>query len=288
MKEIGLPIALAIIMFGMGLGLTLADFTRVFKNPKAFAVGTFLQVVSLPILTILIIWIFNLSGPFAVGMMILAACPGGVTSNILTYIGKGDVALSVSLTAIISVLGFITVPLITGWSLINYMGEAAPELPITQTVIGIFVITTVPVVLGMIVRRVNSEFASKAERVFGPLSMIVFIAVVIGALIAERDNVVAYISQTGVPTIALNLLTMMVAAGVAALLLLPRDQKTAITLECGLQNATLGITVAATMLGRTDISIPVAVYGLLMLFTGFAYAMWAKKQSAEGDGTELE
>ena len=118
--------------------------------------------------------------------------------------------------------------------------------------------------------------------------MIVFIAVVIGALIAERDNVVAYISQTGVPTIALNLLTMMVAAGVAALLLLPRDQKTAITLECGLQNATLGITVAATMLGRTDISIPVAVYGLLMLFTGFAYAMWAKKQSAEGDGTELE
>ena len=115
MKEVGLPIALAIIMFGMGLGLTVSDFTRVFSKPKAFVVGTFLQIVSLPILAFIVISIFPMSGPFAVGMMILAACPGGVTSNILTYIGKGDVALSVSLTAIISLLGFITVPLITGW-----------------------------------------------------------------------------------------------------------------------------------------------------------------------------
>ena len=285
MKEIGLPIALAIIMFGMGLGLTLADFTRVFKSPKAFAIGTVLQVVSLPILTAIIIWVFGMSGPFAVGMMILAACPGGVTSNILTYIGKGDVALSVSLTAIISVLGFITVPLITGWSLANYMGEAAPELPIAQTVIGIFVITTVPVILGMAVRRFSADLASKAEKIFGPLSMIVFIAVVIGALIAERDNVVSYISQTGIPTIVLNVVTMAAAAGVAAFFLLPRDQRTAITLECGLQNATLGITVAVTMLGRTDISIPVAVYGLLMLFTGFAYSMWAKSKAQSDSGS---
>lgn len=279
MKEIGLPIALAIIMFGMGLGLTVADFTRVFKKPRAFVVGTLLQVVSLPILTIIVISLFPLSAPFAVGMMILAACPGGVTSNILTYIGRGDVALSVSLTAIISVLGFITVPLITGWALTNYMGEAAPELPIAKTIIGVFLITTVPVALGMLVRGASNAFADRAEKIFSPLSMVVFVAVVIGALIAERDNVISYISQTGLPVIVLNLVAMAVAGFVAMLLAVPRSQRTAITLECGLQNATLGIVVAITLLERTDISIPVAVYGLLMLFTGFAYAMWAKSKS---------
>ncbi len=276
MKEVGLPIALAIIMFGMGLGLTFADFTRVFSRPKAFVVGTFLQIVSLPLLTILIITLFPLAAPFAVGMMILAACPGGVTSNILTYIGKGDVALSVSLTAIISVLGFITVPLITGWALKNYMGENAPELDIASTIIGVFVITTVPVVLGMLVRKISASFADKAEKVFSPLSIIVFLVVVIGALIAERDNIVPYISQTGLPTIVLNVVTMGVAALVALVLAVPREQRTAITLECGLQNATLGIVVAVTILDRTDISVPIAVYGLLMLFTGFGYALWAR------------
>lgn len=282
MKEVGLPIALAIIMFGMGLGLTLADFTRVFSKPKAFVVGTFLQIVSLPLLTILIISIFPLSAPFAVGMMILAACPGGVTSNILTYIGKGDVALSVSLTAIVSVLGFLTVPLITGWALTNYMGASAPELPIAKTIVGVFVITTVPVVLGMLVRKLNASFADKAERIFSPLSMIVFIVVVVGALVAERENVVSYISQTGGPAIALNIVTMLVAGAVAVFMSVPRDQRTAITLECGLQNATLGIVVAVTMLDSVEISIPIAVYGLLMLFTGFAYAMWAKSSASNG------
>lgn len=282
MKEIALPVALAIIMFGMGLGLTVADFTRVFSRPRAFVVGTLLQVISLPLLTIAVISLFPLAAPFAVGMMILAACPGGVTSNILTYIGKGDVALSVSLTAVISVLGFITVPIITGWALSNYMGEAAPELPIAQTIIGVFVITTVPVLLGMLVRKASAGFADRAERVFSPLSMIVFVAVVVGALIAERENIVPYISQTGLPVIILNLVAIAVAAFTAVALSVPRDQRTAITLECGLQNATLGIVVAVTMLGRTDISVPIAVYGLLMLFTGFGYAMWARSRASAG------
>ncbi|MEM7215008.1 MAG: bile acid:sodium symporter family protein [Pseudomonadota bacterium] len=282
MKEVGLPIALAIIMFGMGLGLTVSDFTRVFSKPKAFMAGAFLQIVSLPILAFFIVSIFPMAGPFAVGFMILAACPGGVTSNILTYIGKGDVALSVSLTAVISLIGFLTVPLITGWALSNFMGETAPDLPIAKTMIGILLITTVPVILGMIVRKVSASFADRAEKVFGPLSIVVFIVVVVGALIAERDNIIPYISQTGLPAIVLNLVTMAVAAGVAAMLTIPRGQRTAITLECGLQNATLGITVAVTLLDRTDISVPVAVYGLLMLFTGFAYAMWAKSRASSG------
>ena len=220
-----------------------------------------------------------MAAPFAVGLLILAACPGGVTSNILTYIGRGDVALSVSLTAIISLLGFITVPLITGFALTNYMGESAPELPIAKTVVGILVITTVPVALGMLVRKFSENAADRLETIFGPLSVIVFILVVLGALYVERANVVPYIQQTGVATILLNLATMAMAAFVAKMLLLPNEQRTAITLECGLQNSTLGLAVAITILGRTDISVPVAVYGLLMLFSGFAYAMWARSRA---------
>lgn len=279
MKEIGLPIALAIIMFGMGLGLTVADFKRVFSRPKAFLTGAVLQIVSLPLLAFLVVSVFPLSAAFAVGFMILAACPGGVTSNILTYISRGDVALSVSLTAVISLLGFVTVPLITGWSLAHFMGSDAPELPLASTIIGVFVITTVPVVLGMVVRKLSARLADRAESIFAPLSMIVFIAVVIGALLAERDNVVSYISQTGLPAIVLNVIVMGVAILAGSLMSLNAAEKKTIALECGLQNATLGLLVAVTILGRTDISIPIAVYGLLMLFIGFGYALWARGKS---------
>ncbi|MBO6815695.1 MAG: bile acid:sodium symporter family protein [Rhizobiaceae bacterium] len=279
MLKVGLPIALAIIMFGMGLGLTVKDFTRVFAKPKAFLAGTFLQIVSLPLLAFLVLSLFQLSGALAVGMMILAACPGGVTSNILTYISRGDVALSVSLTAIISLLGFVTVPLITGWSLNYHMGQGAPDLPIASTMIGILLITTIPVALGMLVRKLNAGLADRAERVFAPLSMIIFIAVVIGALFAERANIASYIQQVGFPAIVLNLVTMAVAFLTARFLLLPASQRSAITLECGLQNSTLGLAVALTILDRPDISIPIAVYGLLMLFTGFGFAMWTRQRN---------
>ena len=278
--KVGLPIALAIIMLGMGLGLTVADFTRVFRKPKAFFAGAVLQIIALPLVAIAILSIFAMSPPLAVGIMILAACPGGVTSNILTYISRGDVALSVSLTAVISLLGFVTVPLITGWALQNYMGEAAPELPIAKTMIGILLITTIPVMIGMLIRKFAPSFANKAEKVFGPLSVIVFIAVVIAALIAERENIIPYISQSGIPTIVLNIATMAIAAGVAVILALPKNQRSAITLECGLQNSTLGLAVALTILDRSDISIPIAVYGLLMLFTGFGYAWWARSRNS--------
>ncbi len=283
MLKIGLPIALAIIMFGMGLGLTVADFSRVFSKPKAFLLGAGLQIVMLPLIVVLMLFLFPLSAPFAAGLMILAACPGGVTSNILTYIARGDVALSVSLTAVISLLGFVTVPLITGFALSHHMSEAAPELPIAKTMIGILLITTIPVALGMLVRKLNINVAVRMEKVFAPLSAIIFIAVLIGALLAERDNVVPYIQQTGAHAIALNLVTMFVAIMAARMFMLPKTQGTAITLECGLQNSTLGLVVAITILGRTDISVPIAVYGLLMLFTGFGYAMWIRSRQATPD-----
>ena len=209
--------------------------------------------------------------------MILAACPGGVTSNLLTYISRGDVALSVSLTAVISLVGFITVPLITAWALGTFMGEGAPEIPIAKTMIGILVITTIPVILGMIVRKLAPGFADGAERVFGPLSFIIFFAVLAGAIYTERNNIVDYFAQSGIQTITLNLATMIIAAGAGQLLALSRAQRTAITLECGLQNGTLGLVVAVTILNRSDISIPIAIYSLLMFFSGFAYALWARR-----------
>jgi len=277
MLKIGLPIALAIIMFGMGLGLTISDFTRVFAKPKAFLTGAFLQLVSLPIIAFLLLSIFPVSAAIAVGFMILAACPGGVTSNLLTYIGKGDVALSVSLTCVISLLGFITVPLITSFALDHFMGQAAPELPIAKTIIGILIITVVPLSIGMLVRKLSASTAGKLEKIFGPISFIVFVLVVIGALVADADNVIPYIKQSGLLVIILILVTMGIAAAVASAMRLPHNQQTAITLECGLQNATLGIAVAITILDRVDISIPIAVYGLLMLFIAFAYAMWRRR-----------
>jgi len=282
MLKVGLPVALAIIMFGMGLGLTFSDFTRVFSKPKAFLTGAFLQLISLPIIAFLLLSIFPVSAALAVGFMILAACPGGVTSNLLTYIGKGDVALSVSLTCVISLLGFITVPLITSFALDHFMGQAAPELPIAKTIIGILIITVVPLSIGMLVRKLSASTADKLEKAFGPISFIVFILVVIGALIAEADNVIPYIKQSGLLAIILLLITMGLAAAVAAAMKLPQYQQTAIILECGLQNSTLGIAVAITILDRVDISVPIAVYGLLMLFVAFAYAMWRRRGAEAG------
>ncbi len=276
MIKVGLPIALAIIMFGMGLGLTLSDFTRVFKKPKAFVLGFLLQLVSLPIIAFILISLFSLQGAFAVGFMVLAACPGGVTSNLLTYIGKGDVALSVSLTAVISLLSFITVPLITGFALVNFMGSDAPDLPIDKTIIRILVITIIPLAIGMLVRKFKPSLADNLEKYFAAISFIVFILVVIGALVENRENVVPYLMQAGIVSIVFNLVIMAVAVVLAGMMALPKDQRTAIALECGLQNGTLGLVVALTILGRPDIGIPIAAYSLIMLFIGFAYAIWAR------------
>lgn len=281
MLKVGLPIALAIIMFGMGLGLTLADFTRVFKKPKAFAIGFFLQIVSLPIIAYVLISLFSIQGAFAVGFMVLAACPGGVTSNLLTYIGKGDVALSVSLTSVISFLSFITVPLITSFALTHFMESNAPDLPIAKTIIGILVITIIPLSIGMLVRKFKPSVADRLEKYFASISFIVFILVVIGALAENSENVIPYLQQAGIISIVFNVVIMSVAVGIAGVLMLPRDQRTAIALECGLQNGTLGLVVALTILGRPDIGMPIAAYSLIMLFIGFGYALWARSSVAK-------
>ncbi|PCI03999.1 MAG: bile acid:sodium symporter [Hyphomicrobiales bacterium] len=281
--KIGLPIALAITMLGMGLGLTLADFSVVFTKPKAFFTGAILQLIILPLIAFAVISAMPMAAPFAVGMMILAACPGGATSNILTYVGRGDVALSVSLTALISLVGFITIPLITAWALDAFMGDSAPDLPIGKTMLGVLVIVVIPIAIGMLVHQISPRLAAMAEKLVRPLSIIVFLFVVASIVYVERDNILDYFQQVGIQVIALNLLMMILAAMVANAMNLTGPQRTAITLECGLQNSTIGLTIALTILGNIQMSVPLAVYGLTMLVTGFIYAIFVKGRMKENE-----
>jgi len=273
-----LPLALALIMFAMGLGLTGRDFGRVFKQPRDFFIGAGLQLVALPVVAFALASVWPMAGILAVGLMILASCPGGTTSNLMTHMAKGDVALSISLTAIISLLAIVTVPLIVGNSLTHFMGAAAPSLPVLETVLKITGIVVVPTALGMLVRKLAPGFATWAERHSRAFSTIVFILVVIAALVSSRNDIIPYFTQAGPVALVFNLLMLSIAHGVAMVFRLKEPQRIAVTIECGFQNATLGIVVGTTLLNDVRFAIPSAVYGLIMLFTGLGYTMLAAKR----------
>ena len=280
-----LPLALALIMFAMGLGLTGRDFARVFRQPKDFLVGAGLQLIVLPAAAFILASVWPMAAILAVGLMILAACPGGTTSNLMTLIARGDVALSISLTAVISLLAVVTVPLIVGTSLNHFMGQDAPPLPVLETVLKITAIVVVPTGLGMLVRRSAPAFAQWAAGHTRLLSTAVFILVVIAGLISSRDDIVPFFAQAGLVALVFNLLMLSIAYSAATALHLKGPQRIAVTIECGFQNATLGIVVGAALLGDVRFAIPSAVYGLIMLFTGFGYALFvARRQGAAGGG----
>lgn len=277
-----LPLALALIMFAMGLGLTGRDFARVFARPKDFLAGAGLQLIALPAAAFLLASVWPMAAILAVGLMILAACPGGTTSNLMTLMARGDVALSISLTAVISLLAVVTVPLIVGTSLTHFMGQDAPPLPVLETVLQITAIVVVPTALGMLVRRLAPAFAQRAGDYTRPLSTAVFVAVVIAALISSREDIVPFFAQAGAVCLVFNLSMLAIAHGVAAGLRLGRPQRIAVAIECGFQNATLGIVVGTTLLGDVRFAIPSAVYGLIMLFTGLGYSFLVARRSAAG------
>jgi BASS family bile acid:Na+ symporter len=284
--QIFLPLSLAVIMYSMGLTLRVSDFTRLVQQPRDFIVGAILQMASLPLIAYLLVTNFDVRPEIAVGFMLIAACPGGTTSTMLTHIGRGDVALSITLTTFTSLMSVITLPLIVSWSLDRFMGAAAPVLPLEKTIFSIFLILVVPTALGMLTAKLARRFTAWAEPKTRPLAMILFIAIVAIALFSERNKVIPYLIETGPLVMALNLLTMIVAFTAAALFASGPRQRTAITLECGLQNGTLAIVIAVTMLNNIAISIPGAVYGLLMLFTGLGFALWAGRQAkAQTKGT---
>ena len=275
--DIFLPLALAFIMFALGLGLTGADFLRVLKQPKDFLVGAISQVILLPIIAFILIKIWPISPELAIGVMIIAAAPGGVTSNILTSFAKGDVALSVSLTAIISLLSVITVPFIIITSLNLLDLNNVQNISLTNMALSMFLIVTLPVILGMIIKKILSNFALNFEPIAKKISIFLFVLVLIGAILAERNNVIAYFAQAGLITLVLNVVMMIVAFYVAQLLGSGIAQKKCIAIECGLQNGTLAIFVATTLFGGGGYLIPAATYSLIMFATSLIFVFIIKK-----------
>ena len=276
--DIFLPLALAFIMFALGLGLTGADFLRVFKQPKDFFIGAVSQIVLLPIIAFVLINIWPISPELAIGVMIIAAAPGGVTSNILTSFAKGDVALSISLTAIISLLSVITIPFIvvTSLNLLN-AENLFNDISLISMALNMFLIVTVPVIIGILFRRFASNVASKFETIAKKVSAALFVIVLLGAILAEKENVVSYFAQAGLITLILNIIMMIVAFYLAQLLGSGIAQKKCIAIECGLQNGTLAIFVATSLFGGGIYVIPAATYSLIMFVTSLIFVFIVRK-----------
>ena len=276
--DVILPLALAFIMFVLGLGLTGADFLRVVKQPRDFFVGAFSQIILLPIIAFIIAMVWPVSPELAIGVMIIAAAPGGVTSNLLTSIAKGDVALSISLTAIISLLCVITIPFIVLTS-VELLGGTSlnQDISLLGMARDMFLIVTVPVILGMLLRRLASGMALKFEPVAKKISIVLFVLVLLGAIAAERENVISYFAQAGLITLVLNVVMMVVAYFVAQSLASGTKQKKCITIECGLQNGTLAIFVATSIFGGGMYVIPAATYSLIMFATSLIFVYLVRK-----------
>ena len=276
--DVILPLALAFIMFVLGLGLTGSDFLRVVKQPRDFFVGAFSQIILLPIIAFILVKIWPIAPELAIGVMIIAAAPGGVTSNLLTSFAKGDVALSISLTAIISLLCVITIPFIvlTSVGLLND-SNITQDISLFSMSRDMFLIVTVPVILGMLIRRFASGAALKFEPIAKKISIILFVLVLLGAIAAERENVISYFAQEGLITLALNVVMIVVAYYVAKLFASGMKQKKCITIECGLQNGTLAIFVATSIFGGCMYVIPAATYSLIMFATYLIFVYLVRK-----------
>ena len=266
------PLALALIMLGLGLGLTVNDFKRVLQNPKIFFVGIFSQIVLLPIIAYILILIIKVPTAIALGVMIIAAAPGGVTSNVMTKFARGDVALSISLTAVCSLISIISVPLIV-FSSAKLIGVSNISEEITMTGIALKMagIVTLPVFIGMIIRKFTENFISNnikfIERTTGFLFLIVFAAI----WIEERNNILSYLSQAGVIVLTLNIVMMIFAYYLAKVFSSNIEQRRCIAIECGLQNGTLAVFVATQIFNDIIYVIPTAAYALIMYITAFIF-----------------
>ncbi len=271
------PVCLAIIMFGLGLGLTVQDFLRVVKNPKDFLIGFLSQVILLPIVAIILISLISLPIEISMGVMVIAAAPGGVTSNILTKFADGDVALSVTLTAVVSLLSIITVPLIV-FNSANYLGiEIIKEISMLNIAFKMFFVVTVPVLLGMIVRNLMTEFIISKTLLVQRLSVILFLIVFISIWIEEWDRIVSFITRAGLITFILNLTMIFLGYYIAKIFASGIPQRKCISLECGLQNGTLAVFVATQLFDDIVFMIPTAAYALIMFVTSIIFVLFVRK-----------
>ena len=275
------PIILALIMLGLGLGLKVEDFTRVLKTPKDFIVGFISQLIILPIVAYLLIIILRTPPEIAIGVMIIAAAPGGVTSNILTKFANGDVALSISLTAIISLISIITVPLIIFTSADLFgITNISENISMIGIALKMFLVVTVPVILGMIIRKFAENFVVSKANIFDKLNIILFAIFFVAAFYEERENFINFLKQAGLITLILNLTMMIIAYYLAKAFASGIKQMKCIALECGLQNGTLALFVSTQIFG-TDIlyAIPTGAYALIMYITGFIFVFLLRRST---------
>lgn len=273
-----LPFSLAVIMFGMGLSLRVEDFKRILIYPKAVGIGLLNQLVLLPILAFGIVKAFSLPPELAVGLMILAVCPGGATSNLITHLAKGDAALSITLTAFSSLITVFSIPFLVNFSIAYFIpGGEAKQLEVVGTVVSVLFITLIPVALGMITLAKAPGLAEKWDQPFRKISIVFFVVIVGAAILKERENLVQYFIEAGPAALALNLSTLAVSFLMAKWTGLPFRQGLTIAIESGIQNGTLGITIAATLLVNSVMSIPSAIYSLLMFGTAALVILWGNK-----------
>ena len=271
------PIALALIMLALGLGLTGQDFLRVLKQPKDFIVGLICQLILLPVIAFVLIKIFNTPLELALGVMIIAAAPGGVTSNVLTKFANGDVALSVSLTAIISLISIISVPFIVFMSAdLLEISNISKEISMIGISMKMFLVVTLPVLLGMAIRKFATNFITSKTQMIQRISIILFIIVFAAIWVEEWENIMSYIAQAGAITLVLNIVMMIVGYYVAKFLASGIAQRKCISLECGLQNGTLAIFVASQLFNDITFLIPTAAYALIMFVTSIIFVFLVK------------
>ena len=273
------PICLALIMLGLGLGLSVKDFTRILRVPKDFFVGFFSQLVILPIVALGIALILNLPAPIAVGLMIISAAPGGVTSNVLTKFANGDVALSISLTAVVSLISIVSVPFVVITSADILGVSVSSDISMTGIALKMALVVTVPVVIGMTIRGFAENFISSKINIINKITGWLFVIVFAAIWIEEKDNILTYLAEAGLAVLILNVVMMLIAYFIAKKFVSGIAQQKCIALECGLQNGTLAVFVATLMFDDIAYMIPTAAYALIMYITGFIFIYILRKSN---------
>lgn len=277
-----LPISLAVIMLSLGIGLTFADFLRVFSRGKAFLIGAICQVLLVPLSTFAVITAFGITGELATGFMLLSFCPGGVTTNIISKLAKGDVALSVSLTTTISLLSILTVPVAIAWAVMHFMGDTAPDVSVTSLGIAMFAITAVPVAIGVTIRHFSASIADRMEPILSKLATALFVIIVIAAVAGNWNFFVENLGQLGPALIIINVILMLLGLTVAMLVKLSVQEQKTISIETGIQNSTLAITMAPIIMGVSDgftvLSLPAAIYGVTMYLVALPFVIWFRSR----------
>ncbi|WP_340536946.1 bile acid:sodium symporter family protein [Nocardioides sp. GXZ039] len=278
---VGLPIALAIVMLGLGLSLTVEDFRRVARSPRAVIVALVLQILVLPAIAFGLVKAFDLDPLLAVGVMLLAASPGGTTANLFSHLFHGDVALNVSLTAINSVLAAFTIPVITNFAIGHFDADGDLGLQFAK-VVQVIAIVLVPVAIGMVVRSRNPDVAERADKPVRVFSIVVLVVVAVGALLGERENLADYVQQVGIVTTLFCLASLTLGYLGARVFRLEERAAIACAMEIGIHNTTVALTIALSVLDSTEVAIPSAVYSIAMyvLATAFGFAITRGRRQA--------